>query len=170
MSIASQVTVCLLISAVSDTKGRYKEMSDELVRGLEDLGLRLCKAFRPVTDPNRFNRTDEKSRQLSYLDYWTSGPVPLQMPKIYVAMPNDASLLSALSGILSGMGEDKGCNPLIILMPSSYWSGFLSWLKESARAKGEVNRPAIDSIVLVDTVVEAISVITSREPSPQTHG
>jgi hypothetical protein len=99
--------VCALISAVSDTVDRYREMSDELVRSLEERGFVFYKAHRRLSNFRATHRSRNKSLRMAYIHYWRGESATLGKAEIYFAMPNDASVLSALSAVLSSMEEDK---------------------------------------------------------------
>jgi hypothetical protein len=150
--------ICILTSAVSGISDSFQTSSDELARKLRTRGFDVYRAFRPIREPNAASFA-ARHIPLRYFDYFSAEIVSVKGPAIYVAMPNEMSLLSALFGALSLIDKDTELRAPIILTPSAFWQGLLSWFKETALHEGKIDRQILDRIALLDTVEEIDSLI-----------
>lgn len=154
MSREDSFTVCILRSATRQSNSKTTS-DEELARRLQTLGVKICGAYKPIMKPSEHGRLGEVVK-LIYVDYFTSAPILNQSAEVYVAMPNDMSLISALSGILSSSERKQENQPLIILTPSRYWKGLIDWFEETAVRSNDIDQSTFNRLLSVDTVEEVV--------------
>ena len=55
----------------------------------------------------------------------------------------------------------------IVLYGTSYWQGMLDWLRDTLLAEGAIAEDDLDRLPVVDTVDEAVRLVTARSAPPQ---
>lgn len=149
--------ICILSSALNDLQASNQNVGYLLARRLKDYGFNVYKGFKS-TEP--YSANNDNDTKLRYVDYLTTEPVSIDMPDVYVVMPNDISLLSALFKVLSTIENKAGGNALIILTPKSYWQGLLAWFNQDTLLHNElINKQTLERISTLDDLDDIVDLI-----------
>jgi uncharacterized protein (TIGR00730 family) len=85
----------------------------------------------------------------------------------FIVLPGGLGTLDELfeAATLAQTGKITGFP--IVLLGTTYWSGMVGWLRETALAEGTINESDIDRLVVTDDVEEAVALmVKAREVDP----
>jgi uncharacterized protein (TIGR00730 family) len=82
--------------------------------------------------------------------------------EVYIFFPGGFGTLDELFEMLTLIQTKKVKRLPIILVNRSYWEPLVTWLKESLAEKGTIDREDLDLFEVVDSVDEAMDVITAK--------
>jgi uncharacterized protein (TIGR00730 family) len=81
----------------------------------------------------------------------------------FVILPGGFGTLDEMFEALTLVQTQKVTRFPVILFGSAYWSGLISWLRESALAGGKINEPDLDLLYVTDDVSDAVDRIVEAE-------
>ena len=79
----------------------------------------------------------------------------------YVVMPGGLGTLDELFEALTLVQTKKVTQFPIVLLGTDYWSGLLSWLRDTALTDGKISQADLDMLVLTDDVDEAVRLMVA---------
>ena len=85
----------------------------------------------------------------------------------FVVLPGGVGTLDELFEAATLAQTGKITSFPIVLLGSTYWSGLVGWLRETALAEGTINQSDLDRLVVTDDPEEAITLmVAAREADP----
>jgi len=95
----------------------------------------------------------------------------------FVVMPGGFGTMDELFEALTLVETSKITRFPIVLVGSAYWSGLLSWLKETVQVEGKISAPELDLLTIADDAAEVVEIITTAHahdsitvPRPDANG
>jgi uncharacterized protein (TIGR00730 family) len=95
----------------------------------------------------------------------------------FVVLPGGYGTLDELFEALTLVATNKITRFPVVLVGSSYWSGLLSWLRETVQAEGNIYAGELDLFTMADDPDEVVQIITEAHaqagfapPRPDTDG
>ncbi len=88
----------------------------------------------------------------------------------FVAMPGGFGTFDELFEALTLVQTRKVTSFPIVLIGVDYWSGLLTWLRDTVHAHGNVGQPDLDLLVLTDDPEEAVHVMVEANRPAQGAG
>ena len=85
----------------------------------------------------------------------------------FVVMPGGVGTLDELFEAVTLAQTGKVVAFPIVLYGTSYWQGMLDWLRDTLLAEGAIAEDDLDRLPVVDTVDEAVRLVTARSAPPQ---
>ena len=84
----------------------------------------------------------------------------------FVVLPGGFGTFDELFEALTLVQTRKVTSFPVVLMGTAYWSGLLSWLRDTVAASGKVKQADLDMLRLTDDVDEAVCIIREAERRP----
>ena len=84
----------------------------------------------------------------------------IKYSQAFVVLPGGFGTLDELFEAVTLVATGKITRFPIVLVGSAYWSGLLSWLRETVLAEGNVHAEELDLLTVVDEPEEVVKVIT----------
>jgi uncharacterized protein (TIGR00730 family) len=84
----------------------------------------------------------------------------IKYSQAFVVLPGGFGTLDELFEAVTLVATGKITRFPIVLVGSAYWSGLLSWLRETVLAEGNVHAEELDLLTVVDDPEEVVKVIT----------
>jgi uncharacterized protein (TIGR00730 family) len=88
----------------------------------------------------------------------------------FVVLPGGLGTFDELFEALTLVQTQKVTSFPVVLMGVGYWSGLLTWLRDTVLAEGKINAADLDMITLTDDVEEAVAMMVAaradRVPTP----
>jgi hypothetical protein len=84
----------------------------------------------------------------------------IKYSQAFVVLPGGFGTLDELFEAVTLVATGKITRFPIVLVGSAYWSGLLSWLRETVLAEGNVHAEELDLLTVVDKPEEVVKVIT----------
>jgi uncharacterized protein (TIGR00730 family) len=81
----------------------------------------------------------------------------------FVILPGGFGTLDELFEALTLVQTRKVTRFPVVLMGAEYWSGLVSWIRDTAAAQGTISPGDLDLVTVTDDVAEAIAVIQAAE-------
>jgi uncharacterized protein (TIGR00730 family) len=84
----------------------------------------------------------------------------------YVVMPGGLGTLDELFEALTLVQTKKVTQFPIVLIGTDYWTGLLSWLRDTALTDGKISQADLDMLVLTDDMDEAVRLMVAARELP----
>ena len=81
----------------------------------------------------------------------------------FVVLPGGFGTLDELFEAVTLVQTKKVTRFPVILMGTEYWSGLITWVKQTLLAEGKVNKADLELIQLTDDVSEAVQIIVDAD-------
>ncbi|QQS00006.1 MAG: TIGR00730 family Rossman fold protein [Austwickia sp.] len=87
----------------------------------------------------------------------------------FVVLPGGMGTLDELFEAVTLVQTHKVTSFPIVLLGSSYWSGLVAWLRDSAVPAGTISATDVDLLQVTDDVAEAVRIIVESDGQPPPH-
>lgn len=104
--------------------------------------------------PNRYI-----NKLLNFRYFFSRKVMLIRYSRAFIALPGGFGTLDECLELLTLIQTEKIKKFPVILINSTYWSGFLEWIHDTVLKAGNINAEDLNLITVVDTAEEAINVI-----------
>ncbi|MGY2082711.1 LOG family protein [Blastococcus sp. SYSU DS0539] len=102
---------------------------------------------------------------ISFRYFFVRKTMFVKYAQAFVILPGGFGTLDELFEALTLVQTRKVTRFPVILLGTEYWSGLLSWIRETMVAEGTISPGDLDLVTVTDDVAEAVAVIQAAEAS-----
>ncbi len=109
--------------------------------------------------PNEQSANDYQDISLHFRHFFARKVMFVKYASAYVVLPGGFGTLDELAEILTLVQTGKSRQIPIVLVKSTYWQGFLDWVKERMLGENMIDEEDLDLIQIADSAKEVVDAI-----------